>query len=61
METHWRYVGGFLMGKKGHGKAQKKKLTKKEQKRLNHLKVINGQKDRNEEFNQHVDKKKKAA
>ena len=34
------------MGKKGNGKAQKKKLTKKEKKQLNHLKVIQGGKSR---------------
>ncbi|MCP4915271.1 MAG: hypothetical protein GY909_19275 [Oligoflexia bacterium] len=33
------------MGKKGHGKDKKKKLTKKEKKQMNHLKLIQGKKD----------------
>ncbi len=49
------------MGKKQFGKAEKKKLTKKEKKKLNHLKLIKGHQERNDEFDQHVDKKKKAA
>lgn len=33
------------MGKKGHGKGDKKKLTKKEKKQQNHLRLIQGKKD----------------
>tara|TARA_R110002072_G_scaffold534_8_gene4257 strand:+ start:10351 stop:10503 length:153 start_codon:yes stop_codon:yes gene_type:complete len=33
------------MGKKGHSKDNKKKLTKKEKKKMNHLKLIHGKKD----------------
>jgi hypothetical protein len=32
------------MSKKSHGKAMKKKLTKKEQKAINHLRLIHGKK-----------------
>ncbi len=36
---------GVSMGKKNHAKSQKKKLTKKEKKQLNHLKLVKGKKD----------------
>lgn len=32
------------MGKKGHSKESKKKLTKKEKKQANHLKLVNNKK-----------------
>ncbi len=37
------------MGKKGHGKAQKKKLTKKEKKAINHLKLVQNRKGTSKE------------
>ncbi|MCK5883811.1 MAG: hypothetical protein KAG61_08995 [Bacteriovoracaceae bacterium] len=49
------------MSKKGHGKAEKKKLTKKEQKRLNHLNLVKGSQDKQAGFDPQEDKKKKAA
>ena len=52
------------MGKKAHGKESKKKLTKKEKKQLNHLKLIqggkSGNKASNEDYNQNSDYKKSA-
>lgn len=54
------------MGKKSHGKAQKKKLTKKEKKQQNHLKLIQGGKgkggeNQNQEWNPNNDQYKKSA
>ncbi len=49
------------MGKKGHGKAEKKKLTKKEKKKQNHLKLIHGKKGNASESWNSQDEKKKAA
>lgn len=36
----------FKMGKKNHDKAKGKKLTKKEKKKQNHLKLMQGKKDK---------------
>ena len=51
------------MGKKGHSKESKKKLTKKEKKQQNHLKLVHGNKTGNAssagDWNQQ-DKKKSA-
>lgn len=47
------------MGKKGHGKAEKKKLTKKEKKKQNHLKLVQGKKG-SDEWDKKDDNKKAA-
>ncbi|MBT3984472.1 MAG: hypothetical protein HOE90_24160 [Bacteriovoracaceae bacterium] len=50
------------MGKKGNSKEKQKKLTKKEQKKANHLKLMQGKKsgDAPSTFNQENDQKKAA-
>ena len=51
------------MGKKGHGKAQKQKLTKKEKKKQNHLRLVQGKKGNaspGEDWNKKDDYKKSA-
>ncbi len=48
------------MGKKGHDKTGKKKLTKKEKKALNHLKLVDTKKHKSESQVQ-IEKNKKAA
>lgn len=48
------------MGKKGHGKDNKKKLTKKEKKAMNHLKLVQGKKSKDVPVAT-TDQKKKAA
>jgi hypothetical protein len=51
------------MGKKGNQKEKGKKLTKKEKKRLNHLKLMQGKKDKFEPVSSsetHESKKKAA-
>ncbi len=50
------------MGKKGNNKESKKKMTKKEKKQLNHLKLVQGKKgsDTKEEWNKKDDHKKSA-
>ncbi len=55
------------MGKKNHAKAQKKKLTKKEKKQQNHLKLVQGGKGsgksegQGQEWNPNNDQYKKSA
>ena len=52
------------MGKKGHSKDSKKKLTKQEKKQQNHLKLIQGQgggKSSGEDWNKNQDEYKKSA
>jgi hypothetical protein len=52
------------MGKKGHSKDSKKKLTKKEKKQQSHLKLIQGQgggKSSGEDWNKNQDEYKKSA
>ena len=49
------------MGKKGHKKDKKKKMTKKEQKQMNHLKLMQGKKDHDIHQQVQPDQNKKAA
>ncbi len=52
------------MGKKGHSKESKKKMTKKEKKQANHLKLIQGKRGQSspgEDWNKKQDDYKKSA
>jgi hypothetical protein len=49
------------MGKKGNGKVMKKKMTKKEKKQQNHLRLIQGQKDSEYQPEKHNDTQYKKA
>ena len=49
------------MGKKGNGKAMKKKMTKKEKKQQNHLRLIQGHKDSEYQPTKHNDTQYKKA
>jgi len=51
------------MGKKGHNKSEKKKMTKKEKKAANHLKLVKGNADNGagSDWNKSQDGQKKSA